>query len=108
MEIKNLYDITSIKLVPGKEVFDNILKNSNFYVERIISEEICSSDDWIIQDWTELVFLLKGSATLIFEENKILEMKEGDYCLIPKQLPHKVLKTNDIQTIWLAIHYEES
>lgn len=108
MEIKNFFDITGLEIIPGKEHFEKILKTSNFFIERIISPANCPSDDWMIQDWSELVFLMQGSATIEFADNQIIEMKEGDYCLIPKQLAHRVIKTNDLQTIWLAIHYEES
>ncbi len=108
MEINNLYTNETLKLVPGKELFEKILKTGNFFVERIISPGNCPSKEWMIQDWTELVFLIKGSATIEFEGNQTIELKEGDYCSIPKQLAHRVIKTNDLQTIWLAIHYEEN
>ena len=108
METKNIFDINGLEIIPGKEHFEKVLKTSNFFVERIISSGNCPSEDWMIQDWSELVFLLQGSATIEFVDNQIIEMKVGDYCLIPKQLAHRVVKTNDLQTIWLAIHYEES
>lgn len=98
----------NLSSIPGKEQFEQIIKTSNFFVERIISNGNCPSQEWMIQDWTELVFLLKGDATIEIEGGRTIEMKEGDYCTIPKQLTHRVIKTNDLQTIWLAIHYEES
>lgn len=108
METKNIKNIKELDLVFGREIFDLILKTSNFFIERIISPGNCPSDDWMIQDWSELVFLLQGSATIEFADYGIIEMKEGDYCFIPKQLAHRVIQTNDLQTIWLAIHYEEN
>ncbi len=108
MEINNIYETIDLSLVSGKEQFEQIIKTSNFFVERIISPGNCPSPEWMIQDWTELVFLLKGDATIEFDGDRTIEMKEGDYCTIPKQLAHRVIKTNDLQTIWLAIHYEES
>lgn len=107
MKIENLFRLPS-ELVEGKEKFETILKTGNFYVERIISKGNCPSDELMIQDWTELVFLLKGYAELELDNKEIIKLNEGDYILIPKQLPHRVLKTDDFETIWLAIHYEES
>jgi len=108
MTNKNLYNIEGLEIISGKEIFEDILTTRTFRVERIISTNNCPSQDWMVQDWSELVFLLKGDATLEFADNSIIEMQEGDYCFIPKQLAHRVLKTNNSQTIWLAIHYEES
>lgn len=108
MKIKNLYEIEGLETIPGKEIFEDILKTRKFRVERIMSIGNCPSQDWMVQDWSELVFLLKGDATLEFADNRIVEMQEGDYCFIPKQLAHRVVRTNNLQTIWLAIHYEES
>lgn len=108
MKIKNLYDTKSLELIPGKEKFEKIVKTNNFFVERIISPGNCPSEEWMIQDWTELVILLKGNAIIEYGDNRTVELKEGDYCIIPKQLAHRVIKTNDLQTIWLATHYEES
>ena len=108
MKIKNIYDIKGLETIAGKEIFEDILKFHNFRVERIISINNCPSQDWMVQEWSELVFLLKGDATIEFANNGVIEMHEGDYCFIPKQLAHRVINTNALQTIWLAIHYEES
>lgn len=45
------------------------------------------------QEHTESVIILEGSATMLLG-GKELEVKKGDYILIPKQTPHAVTKVH--------------
>ena len=47
-----------------------------------------------------------GSAILEFESGKCVEMKEGDYIMIPKECKHRVHWTDpDTETFWIAIFF---
>jgi len=90
------------------ELIETILQTSNFRIERIVSHGHCSMDGfWYDQSGNELVILLKGSATLRFEnQSQIIEMNPGDYLHIEKHVKHRVEWTNPEQeTIWLNVHY---
>ena len=90
------------------ELIETILQTSNFRIERIVSHGHCSMDGfWYDQSVNELVILLKGSATLRFEnQSQIIEMNPGDYLHIEKHVKHRVEWTNPEQeTIWLNVHY---
>ncbi|MEG8947753.1 cupin domain-containing protein [Rosettibacter firmus] len=111
IELKNIYDLKGIvssneeKLID--EFFQNILVTEHFRVERIISECHSSPEGfWYDQDKNEFVLLLKGSAEILFEDNNLIKMKEGDYIIIPAHVKHRVEKTDSFQkTFWLTIFY---
>ena len=90
-----------------EELFELIVETDNLKVERIISGGHNSpSDFWYDQNSNELVLILKGSAVLEFENDEKLELKEGDYLIIPAHEKHRVESTDKSQkTIWLAVHY---
>jgi cupin 2 domain-containing protein len=94
-----------------EELIETILQTSNFRIERIVSHGQSSKEGfWYDQADNELVILLKGSATLRFEnQSGLIEMKPGDYLHIEKHARHRVEWTNPEQeTIWLAVHYNET
>jgi cupin 2 domain-containing protein len=63
---------------------------------------------WYDQLWDEWVLLVEGCAGLEFEgESEILELKAGDYLLIPARRRHRVAWTADRgDTIWLTVHIQ--
>ncbi len=111
IEVKNIYNLTGIlKSVDEKlkeEYFEEIIQSENFKLERIISECHRSPENfWYDQDKNEFVLLLKGSAEILFEDNTLIKMKEGDYIIIPAHLKHRVEKTDELQkTFWLTLFY---
>jgi len=90
-----------------EEFFESVVETDNFKVERIVSDGHNSpSNFWYDQNRNELVLILKGSAELEFENDEKLELKEGDYLIIPAHKKHRVESTDKSQkTIWLAVHY---
>jgi len=90
-----------------KEVFEDILTRENIRIERIISRGQCSPEsDWYDQEENEWVIMLSGSGTLLFEDERVIELKTGDYVLIPAHQRHKVVSTDTEQpTIWLAVFF---
>ena len=75
-------------------------------IERIVSHGHCSPEGfWYDQDQAEWVLVLKGAAQLQFED-RVLEMRPGDFVNIPAHQKHQVAWTTpDEPTIWLAVHY---
>jgi len=78
-------------------------------IERIISQGQASPPGfWYDQAWNEWVILLKGSATLQFEDEPATRaLGAGDYVFIPARKRHRVEWTEPQQpTVWLAVHFE--
>jgi cupin 2 domain-containing protein len=90
-----------------EEVFETLFASSHVRVERIVSHGHVSPEGfWYDQDQHEWVIVLKGAATLQFEDRS-LEMRPGDFVNIPAHQKHRVAWTTpDEPTIWLAVHYE--
>lgn len=92
----------------NEEIFEDLLNNPNFKIERIISTGQSSPDGfWYEQEQNEWVILLSGSAELEFENEANVLLYPGDYLLIPAMKRHRVLSTSkDDISIWLAVHYK--
>ena len=103
---KNLFDLDSPEM--GKEVVEELLRNQNTRIERIISRGHSSPPDfWYDQAENEWVILLSGSARLQLEnEADLLELGPGDYVNIPAHVRHRVAWTDpDRDTVWLAVFF---
>ncbi len=86
------------------ENFLTLFESPGTRIERIASHAKTSPKDfWYDQDHDEWVLVLKGEAALEFEDGSIVEMKTGDYRLIPKHVKHRVDWTTE-ETVWLAVH----
>ncbi len=92
----------------SEEIFQDILINSKFKIERIISAGHSSDPDfWYKQKQNEWVVLLTGSAEIELEDEPNVILNPGDYLLIPAHKKHRVESTSKDETsIWLAIHYK--
>jgi cupin 2 domain-containing protein len=91
------------------EVFEILLRNDHFKLERIISSgQATPPGEWYDQDMNEWVILLSGSAGLLFEgEEEVSIMHPGEYVQIPAHKRHRIEWTDPEQkTVWLALHYE--
>lgn len=102
--IRNLYEQSSAQ----QEEFILLLEGGPFRLEHIISHGDASPPDfWYDQEEPEWVALLEGEARLHFEEGKVLELKRGDYLLIPAGMKHRVDHTSE-DAVWLALHFSSS
>lgn len=103
--LKNIFDNLPKEL--EEESFEEILSTQDFRLEKIISEGHTSPHNfWYDQDKNEFVLLLKGKAKLSFEDGSKLELKPGDYLIIPAHKKHRVDWTDPNQkTFWLTLNY---
>lgn len=90
------------------ELLTTLLKAANIRIERIVSHGHVSPDGfWYDQDEHEWVIVLKGAATLRFEDS-VVELKPGDFVNIPAHKKHRVeWTTPEEATIWLAVFYKD-
>ena len=106
MEKKNLF--SDIPLTIKKEIFEVISISRDVKIERIISKgQTTPAGEWYDQESNEFVVLLKGRASLIFEDNnEIYELKPGDCINIPAHTRHRVEWTDEKTiSVWLAVYY---
>ena len=88
-----------------QEQIETLLQTDSFRIERIVSNGQSSPEGfWFDQPEDEWVVLLKGSATLSFVDEKRMDLKAGDYFLIPAHLKHQVERTSE-DALWLAVHF---
>lgn len=92
-----------------EELVTVLSENAGVRIERIVSTGHASPEGfWYNQDEHEWVVVLKGKATLAFEDGETLRMLPGDHILIPAHRRHRVEWTSpDEPTIWLAVFYRE-
>lgn len=102
----NLYDNLPASI--PKELIEVITANQHVRIERIVSHGHTSPDGfWYDQDQHEWVIVLQGAARLRFED-RIVELKPGDFVNIPAHRKHRVdWTTRDEPTIWLAVFYKD-
>lgn len=89
-----------------KEVVQTLIRANGVRIERIISHGHASPVDfWYNQPQHEWVIVLKGAARLQFED-RMVEMKPGDFINIPAFKKHRVdWTTPDEPTVWLGVRY---
>jgi cupin 2 domain-containing protein len=75
-------------------------------IERIVSTGHKSPEGfWYDQPEHEWVMVLHGAARLAFED-RVVDMKVGDWINIPARQKHRVEWTSpDEPTVWLAVFY---
>jgi cupin 2 domain-containing protein len=99
--VKNLFADLPSKF--DAEDFLTLCESSAAKIERIVSHSHASPPGfWHDQAEDEWVMILSGSATLEFEGNETVELKTGDYLIIPRHLKHRVARTSE-ETIWLSV-----
>ena len=91
------------------ELFETLAQTPHLKLERIVSRgHATPPGEWYDQRRDEWVVLLAGRAGLRIEhQTDLLELKPGDYCLLPARCRHRVEWTDpDTDTIWLALHFD--
>jgi len=100
----NLFQLP--KQILDRELFEPLIETDQLLIERIISTgQMTPEGEWYDQSRDEWVLLLQGEAQLMYEDGSIIDLKAGDYLLIPAHQKHRVSYTSSNPTcIWLAIH----
>ncbi len=99
--------------IPGtsaEEHLEVLQAGKGIRIERIVSRgQVSPKGFWYDQKEAEWVLVLKGAATLMFENRKDpVPLGSGDYLNIPARVRHRVEWTDPNQeTVWLAVHYKE-
>jgi cupin 2 domain-containing protein len=101
----NIFDQIPVNL--EEEDFETLIKTDQLEIERIVSKGHISPEvGWYDQEQNEWVMVIKGEATIAFENEKPVTLKEGSYINIAARKKHRVIKTHkEKETIWLAVHY---
>jgi len=104
-EVKNIFD--ELPQTLGEEFFETLVAEKNFKLERIVSQGHNSPQDfWYDQEQNEFVLVVSGKAVLKFDDGKSINLKTGDYLIIPSHRKHRVDWTDqDQKTFWIALHY---
>lgn len=89
-----------------RELFEPLIQTDQILIERIISTgQTTPEGEWYDQPRDEWVLLLQGEAQLMYEDGTSIELRAGDYLLIPAHQKHRVSDTSSNPAcIWLAIH----
>ena len=105
MLLANIYKQIPVDL--SEEICECLVQGDNVKIERIISRGHSSPDaGWYDQEQNEWVMVLKGSASIAFEDEVVVNLEEGDYINIPAHHRHRVITTDPAtETIWLAVFY---
>lgn len=90
-----------------EEAVTILARGQDVRIERIVSTGHVSREGfWYDQDEHEWVVVLKGQATLAFDDGESIQMIPGDFVNIPAHRKHRVKWTTpDEPTVWLAIFY---
>jgi cupin 2 domain-containing protein len=100
--VKNIF--VDYDQVPDGENFLTLFENRSVKIEKIVSHSHSSpAGFWYDQAEKEWVIVLRGAAALEFAGGEIVDMKEGDYVIIPRSVRHRVARTGK-DTVWLAVH----
>lgn len=110
MNISSTCIFTDIPAQLPIELCQTLFSKPTIRIERIVSKGHCSAEnEWYDQNQDEWVILLQGEARLTFAQSAPVDLKSGDYLLIPAHCRHRVEWTNpDIESVWLAIHMFEA
>ena len=104
--VENIFDNIPDNL--SEELFEDIIANRCFRLERIVSKGHASPPGfWYEQEEDEWVVLLSGEAVLLFEQTgREVRMAAGDCMLIPAGVRHRVEWTDPLRPdVWLALHF---
>jgi cupin 2 domain-containing protein len=97
----------SLPLILTEEQFQTLAQKGNVKIERILSYgQITPTGEWYDQTQDEWVMLVRGEAKLEYDDGSQIDLKKGDYVMIPAHTKHRVAWTIENElTIWLAVHF---
>ena len=100
----NLFDKLPDNL--PEELIETLVASPHVRIERIVSTDHSSPPGfWYDQPEYEWVALVRGFATIEFEDRK-QRLFVGDYVLIPPHTKHRIVSTcRFCPTVWLAVFF---
>lgn len=98
----------AIPVLMPDELFTTLVQGQGVRVERIVSRGHCSPPGfWYDQDESEFVLVIQGRARMEVVDQGELDLRPGDYLVLPPHQKHRVTWTDPAQdTVWLAVHYQ--
>jgi cupin 2 domain-containing protein len=105
--MSSIFNLDKCQLL-GDEVFEEIIRNKNVRIERIISNGQTSPEGfWYDQPENEWVILLQGEAKITFNDGKETRLQKGDYLFLPSHQKHNISYTSkEPACIWLAVFWK--
>lgn len=105
MKIENIFNNSALNSTT--EVFEDLVKDKNVRIERIVSPINCElSGEWYDQMENEWITVVQGFGAIAFEDARIVKLGPGDHLLIKAHEKHRVIKTSTLEaTIWLAVFF---
>lgn len=99
--------LSSIPATLPYELTETLVQAKHVRIERIVSQGHVSPEGfWYDQEENEFVLLVQGAARLRIED-KVIELKPGDFIEIPAHRRHRVdWTTPEEKTISVAVFYE--
>jgi cupin 2 domain-containing protein len=96
--------------IPGElpeELIETLAESAQVRIERIVSKgHMTPEGEWYDQAEAEFVLLVQGQARLEFEGSRALEMKSGDWVVIPAGERHRVNWTStEPEAVWVCVFY---
>ncbi|MEI6492763.1 MAG: cupin domain-containing protein [Verrucomicrobiota bacterium] len=87
------------------ETFRTLLDLPSIRLEQIVSNGQASAEGfWYDQKEPEWVMLVRGTAVLRFDLGGNVDLKSGDFLLIPANTRHRV-ESVSADAVWLALHF---
>ncbi|MEY4509092.1 MAG: hypothetical protein RLZZ450_1214 [Pseudomonadota bacterium] len=92
------------------ELITTLAEGKGARIERIVSRGHTSDPGfWYDQEEDEFVLVTQGHARVEVEEQGELDLRAGDYLVLPAHVKHRVKWTDPAQdTVWLAVFYRDS
>lgn len=101
----NLFDLSTFAETDAEQT-ETLLATAGVRVERIASFGRPTPDgEWYDQSETEWVALLRGEATLTYDDGTRVDLTAGDHLTIPPRCRHRVARTSG-DCLWLAVFFE--
>ncbi len=104
----NIFLLDGVVHDPEQEHTATLYQSQHIQIKRIISQGHASPpDQWYDQAEDEWVMLLQGSASLEFDQGRMVHLKAGDHLKIDAGNKHRVSFTSkNPPCIWVAVHVE--
>tara|TARA_B100000927_G_C16277088_1_gene393947 strand:- start:134 stop:700 length:567 start_codon:yes stop_codon:yes gene_type:complete len=93
---------------PGTESERTLIDGERWWLHLIHSNDFQTPQgQWLVQEESEWVLLLRGSAELMLKDpEELIDLSVGDPVLIDPRRPHRVERTDpDPGTVWLALYW---